>query len=136
VHCCSHHFRKQAAGRAAAVDPPEEARMTVAHAVRQDQVDKLGAGLGGSLAMSRQRLCESMHDLGRHRRPYRTLAYALNVFDGPVEEMVGKRAEFGPVGGIEALLGLARSPGGAGHARTLTGFCQYSLPSPFSAAEG
>src|SRR5262249_44342189 len=108
----------------------------VADAVGPDQVHKVAADLLGALTIGGQRLGQSLHSVRGHRGPDPALAHAVNMIDGSVEDVVGEVAECCPVRGVEALFGLARQPGGAGHARTLTGFCQYSLPSPFSAAEG
>ena len=79
IHRRGQHFGQHAKRCAGADDPAPEARMNIAHRIRQDLIDEVLIRLGGALRLDGQRRVKVLlHPIGR-RLPHGPLAHRLQI---------------------------------------------------------
>ncbi len=95
-------FSQHAHRVAAAMHPAHEFRVQVAGRIRQDQAAEILIDIFRRGGIARQLPAQLAAHFVGHRTPDRTLTQRLKVVEHVVEHAVTKRAQAGPVGGIEA----------------------------------
>jgi hypothetical protein len=83
------------------MDPAEEARMEVAHAIGQDEPQDIVADPLRALRLDGERLGEGLLDGVGNGDPHGTVADLLDVPEGLVEHAMAERPERVPVGRVE-----------------------------------
>lgn len=100
VHRRSDQFGQHATRVARAVHPPEEARVRVAGAIRQQVLQALGDGIMRQPVL-RQRLKQFGLHIRRDRRPDPALLGGFHLVEGRVEQLVCFRTQHCPISWVE-----------------------------------
>ena len=104
IHDGRHEFGESTEDGSVSHVPSPEARVDIAHGVRQDRFDKFAVGRIGPGRLVRRGCVEARTDLVGHRLPNRPLADRSKISDRVVHHAVCQGAHLVPVLRVERFL--------------------------------